>query len=519
MSAVAAGPAEPSAGTPASSPPVARARAWPLLLVLAVQVALGLFLATQVPLVDPDEGRNAEIAREMAVHHDLVVPHLAGMPYLDKPPALFWGAALSIAVFGPTRWAPRLPAILAAFLTLVSIGTLALRLDSPGVAWRAMALLAAAPLFAAIGAYVIFDMPLALAVTWVWTCLARELMEGATPRRRLAMFAAVALGVLLKGPVMLAWVVGGSFAVALLMRSREPMRWLAWWPGWLLMLAVAGGWFAAACLRFPEYPHYAFFEESFERLTQPTFDRNQPLWFALAVLVGGAFPWSLATPWSGLWRPTGRRGPADTLPRLALASRVATGFALFALVFFTLSRSKLVTYLLPALPALAFLAGSAWSRFVGGTRGESRGSGGRARRLGFAAVLAVFPLALAIGWRPLLAAATRESSEPLARAIATQGPSGSLRVRYERCYSAGADYLLNRRSVVVSPHRDQTTSVYQARYRESLRARNLWTIRDDARGAPPADVLVRPVPDDVALPAQATAFFHGRRFTAYRLTR
>ena len=513
MSAV-AGPAEHAAGTPsASNPPVGRTRApaWPLLLVLALQLAVGILLATRVPLVDPDEGRNAEISREMAVSHDLVVPRLAGMPYLDKPPALFWGAAVSISLFGPTRWAPRLPAIVAAFLTLLSIASLALRLGAPGVAWRAMALLAVAPLFAAIGAYVIFDMPLTLAVTWVWTRLACELMEGATTRRRLGMFAAIALGVLLKGPVMLAWVVGGSLVVALLMRSREPLRWLGWWPGWLLMLAVAGGWFLAACLRFPEYPHYAFFEESFERLTQPTFDRNQPLWFALAVLVGGAFPWSLATPWRGLWMPTGRRGPSDTLSHLALASRVATGFALFALVFFTLSRSKLVTYLLPALPALAFLAGSAWSRFAGG--------GGRAPRFAFAAVLAVFPLALLAGWRPLLAAATRESSEPLARAIATLGPSGSLRVRYERCYSAGADYLLNRRSVVVSPHRDQTTSIYQARYRESLRARNLWTIRDDARGAPPADVLVRPVPDDVALPAGATPFFRGRRFTAYRLTR
>lgn len=504
----------------ASSLPVAPTRVspLPLLLVLALQLALGFFLATQVPLVDPDEGRNAEIAREMAVNGDLVVPHLLGMPYLDKPPALFWGAALSIKVFGPTRWAPRLPAILAAFLVLTSVASLALRLDAPGVAWRAAALLAVAPLFVAIGAYVIFDMPLTLMVTWLWTLLARELMEGATARRRLGMFAAVILGVLLKGPVMLAWAVGGSFAVAILMRSREPMRWLGWGPGWLLVLAIAGGWFALASARFPEYPRYAFFEESIERLTQPTFDRNQPLWFALAVLVGGAFPWSLATPWRGLWMPTGRRGPADTLPRLALASRVATGFVLFALVFFTLSRSKLVTYLLPALPALAFLAGSAWSRYVGGARGERRESSARARRLAFAAVLAAFPLALAIGWRPLIAAATRESSEPLAHAIAAQGAPGALRVRYERCYSAGADYLLNRRSVVVSTHRDQTTSVYQARYRESLRARSLWTIRDDAEGLAPADVLVRPVPDDVALPAGATAFYRSRRFTAYRLT-
>ncbi len=493
----------------ASSLPIARTRAasWPLLLVLALQLSLGFFLATRIPLVDPDEGRNAEIAREMVVTHDVVVPHLAGMPYLDKPPALFWAEGLAIRAFGPTRWAPRLPAILAAFLTLLTISALALRLDAPGVAWRSAALLAVSPLFAGIGAYVIFDMPLAFCVTIVWTTLARELIDGPWAPRRVVMFAAVALGVLIKGPIMLAWVIGGSSVVALLMRSREPFRWLTWLPGWLIVVATAGTWFALACTRFPEYPHYAFFEESFERLTQPTFDRNQPLWFALAVLVGGALPWSLATPWRGLWLPTGRRGPSDTLPHLALASRVATGFALFALVFFTLSRSKLVTYLLPALPALAFLAGSAWSRYV--ERGRI------ARRIAFAAVLLAFPIALAFGWGTLRAAAERASSEPLAHALTALGPS--LRVRFERCYSAGVDYLRNRSSDVVSPRADETTSVYQARYHDSLRARGLWTLHDRAEDAPPADVIVRPVPDDVALPAGATAFFHGRRFTAYRL--
>ena len=74
-----------------------RSRAWPHLLgVVAVVFAASLLLAGAFPLLDPDEGRNAEVAREMAADGDLVVPHLAGMPYLDKPPALFWGAAAAI---------------------------------------------------------------------------------------------------------------------------------------------------------------------------------------------------------------------------------------------------------------------------------------------------------------------------------------------------------------------------------------------------------------------------------------
>jgi hypothetical protein len=132
-------------------------------------------------------------------------------------------------------------------------------------------------------------------------------------------------------------------------------------------------------------------------------------------------------------------------------------------------------------------------------------------------VLAVAPAVLVAAAPRLLAGAARSSGEPLARAIAAASAPGTApAVRYERCYSAGTDYLLGRRGTLVSARADQTTSVYQARYRESLRRRGLWTALDDARGAPPADVIVRPVPDDVPVGAGLVEFFHDRRFTAYR---
>jgi 4-amino-4-deoxy-L-arabinose transferase-like glycosyltransferase len=503
--------------------------------VVLASVALGLFLATTLPLVDPDEGRNAEVAREMARSGDLLVPHLAGMPYLDKPPGLFWGAALAIGAFGPTNWAPRLPAILAAAMTLLALAALARRIGDDALAWRAAALLASAPLFAVIGAYVIFDMPLALCVTVLWTQLARELAEGPSPRRRALMFAAVTLGVLVKGPVMLAWTLGGSAAVALVARSGAPLRWLGWWPGWVMVFGVAGGWFALATARHPEYPRYAFLEESLERMTKKSFDRNQPWWFVPVTLIGGALPWSLATPWLALWRGAGSTGSAGSEPvasagnvpvaagtgteRAAIAAErssppatisarhSALGFILFALVFFTFSRSKLVTYLVPALPPLALLAATAWHAKLAG--------GGRGWRIAFAACLALTPLVLLAGWPALHRAAERESSEPLARAIAA---ANARSVRYERCYSAGADFLLDRNGTLVTAKADQTTSVYQARYRDDLRRRGGWTPFDDVAAAPPADVVVRPVPDDVELPAGAVPIYRGRRFTAYRIT-
>ena len=86
-----------------------RARAWPLPLALvSLAFAASLLLAGALPLIDPDEGRNAEVAREMSVGGDLVIPHLAGMPYLDKPPAFFWATALAIRLLGRGLSAHRL---------------------------------------------------------------------------------------------------------------------------------------------------------------------------------------------------------------------------------------------------------------------------------------------------------------------------------------------------------------------------------------------------------------------------
>jgi 4-amino-4-deoxy-L-arabinose transferase-like glycosyltransferase len=481
-------------------------RPWtPVLAVIAIALATSLWLAGAYPLIDPDEGRNAEVAREMMERGDAIIPRLAGMPYLDKPPALFWAAGAAIGALGPTPFAARLPAVLAAALTLLVLARLALREADPAFAWRALALTAAAPLFAVISAYVIFDMPLTLCVTVVWTGLARELACGAEPRRRTAMFLALALGVLIKGPVMLAWALGGSLAAALLLRRADALRWLGWWPGWFAFLALAGGWFALATARHPEYPRYAFLEESFERLTSGTFKREQPWWFVPAVLAGGALPWSLATPWLALRHRAGGVGRAP-VPGGRIAARVALGFVLFAAVFFTLSRSKLVTYLLPALPPLAWLAAAAWIRHAG-----------PARRWGFVAVLLFTPLLLILGYPALLDYARSQSGAGLAQAVTAAGGGP---VRFEGCYSPGTDYLLDRRGLLLDVSGAETTSNYQLRYRDSLIARGLWTPvagnEDRTTSDLTTSVLVRSAKRDDPAPAGWREFHRDIRFVAFR---
>lgn len=529
-----------------------------VLLVLAVGVVLvaSLTLAGSYPLIDPDEGRNAEVGREMYENGDLVIPHLAGMPYLDKPPALFWLQAASFRVLGVSPQAARLPAAVAASLILWLVGALALRAAGTRRMLIAVGLLACAPLFFVLSAYVIFDMLLAACVAVVWVLIAREAERPEEPPgvlRRLALFVAIAAGVLTKGPVMLAWAFGGSVAAAFLMRSLVPLRWAAWWPGWIAFFAIAGGWFAIATARHPEYPHYAFVDETFRRMTTGAFKREQPFWFVPAVLAAGALPWSIAAPW-------GRR--------LGPASRVALAFILFSLVFFTLSRSKLVTYLLPVIPCMAWIAAEAWENawrsrragvgiaitlaivaVAGLVFGWNRAAWGtiiephvieagmRSTRLlgiilGIAAVvamagawtrrgawpligaLAFTPTVLLAAWPSLMEHADTQSGAPLARAVHDMGREPV--VRYEYAYSPGTDFLLGRSSRLVSDLAYEFTSNYQIYYRDTLVQRGQWRPEPLAERAG-VDVVVRPSRRDDLPPLTGwEPFFTDRRFTAYR---
>jgi 4-amino-4-deoxy-L-arabinose transferase-like glycosyltransferase len=454
--------------------------------VCAASLVCSLVLALSFPLVDPDEGRNAEVAAEMAAGGDVVIPHLAGVPYLDKPPGLFALSAFAIRGLGRTPLAARLPALLASLVTLALLAHAARRLEDDAFAWRATALFAAAPLAAVLAAYTIFDMPLAACVTAVWTLGALEIARGPAPARRAAMALAVAAGILLKGPVMLAWAIGGSATAALLLRDRAPLRWLSWPPGWFIAVIPPALWFTLALRRHPEYLHYAFLEESWERLTTRSFDRQQPWWFVAAVFAGGALPWSLVTPW---------RLPLSRTARLAAAQ------VLFAAVFFTFSHSKLVTYLLPAFPAFAWWAVECW-----------RAS--RWPRWAFAAVLVATPLLLAAGWPALQREARATSGAALAHALAA---SGARSVRYEDCYSPGTDYLLALRSTVVSATGHPLTSNYAVRYRDTLRRRGQWTLLDSLALAPPADAIVREVRHAGTPPERAREIFRDTRYIAWRI--
>jgi 4-amino-4-deoxy-L-arabinose transferase-like glycosyltransferase len=135
-------------------------RWWLLIVVIALSIHLGGF-----PLLDPDEGRNAEVGREMAATNDYVMPRLDGLPYLDKPIVYFAAEAAAMEVLGPTEVAARLPAFLFTIAGAAFLWWFAKRAWGSDEAFIAAIVFLATPLAVAFSRTVIFDAALALFIT------------------------------------------------------------------------------------------------------------------------------------------------------------------------------------------------------------------------------------------------------------------------------------------------------------------------------------------------------------------
>src|SRR6476469_8494345 len=129
----------------------------PALLLLVVLPALLLYPTLSFFLLEPDEGRYAQIPREMLARGDWVVPHLQGEPYLDKPPLLYWLVMLSYRVFGVHDWAARLVPALAVQLTVLLTYALGRWLAGERGAWWGALLLVVAPGFKGMGRLLLLD--------------------------------------------------------------------------------------------------------------------------------------------------------------------------------------------------------------------------------------------------------------------------------------------------------------------------------------------------------------------------
>ena len=343
--------------------------------LLVVLLCAPLFLAGlgRSGLNDPDEGRNAEVAREMLVLGDWVTPRINDARYLDKPPVFFWAVASCYRLLGVNETAARLPSALAAIAALGLTVWFGRRWLGERAGLLAGVLLALSPLYLVFARLVIFDMLLLLCTT-ASTIAFYEAMEG-EGRGRLASgagFLLAGVGTLVKGPVALLGPLLVATAWALWRRRPGLLLRLRWGQGLLLYLAVTAPWLYLVESRNPGFLRYALLGENLARMAANPYDTQRPFHFYLKVIAPGAFPWivlCLAQGVRALWRRV-RRGHAVTAggasasggahpgapPSADLAGRFVALWFVVVLLFFSFIASKRPSYVLPCAVPIALLA-------------------------------------------------------------------------------------------------------------------------------------------------------------------
>lgn len=302
-------------------------------------------------LFEPDEGRNAEIAREILLLKDWVTPHYDFLPRLDKPILYFDIVALSFLLFGASEWSARLPSAIAALACAGATYRLARTLHGRAAAlWSALILVTGIEFFA-LSQIVILDMFLALFLTVGLSCFFRaaQAEEGAAKRQFLCMYAAFGVATLTKGPVgfvlpamIITFYIVATRRWALLSRMELPL-------GITLFLALTAPWYLLAEIRNPGYLRHFWLRENLARFTTTAFHRTEPWYFYLFVLPAGFFPWTLLLPrTAGAWLRRPLTGEALFLGLWALTP----------LLFLSFSISKMAHYILPVFPPLSIMVGA-----------------------------------------------------------------------------------------------------------------------------------------------------------------
>jgi 4-amino-4-deoxy-L-arabinose transferase-like glycosyltransferase len=336
-----------------AGPVRARGLGWVAWLVLAAAWFATLHVR---PMFDPDEGRYAEIPREMAASGDWLTPRFDGLKYFEKPPLQYWATAAAYSVFGISEWTSRLWTVGLAFACLPMVFGWTRRLYGRNAALAAVVALCVSPYFGIVGHLDLLDAGFSFWLTgavFAFT-LAQTAEVGSREERRwmLTAWVAAALAILSKG-IVVGVLTGASLIVySCIERDIRPWKRLHAAVGVPLFLLVAAPWFIAVSIRNPDFPEFFFIHEHFARFLTTVHQRVEPWWFFLPPLLLGVLPWARGLV-GGVVRAWRDAGPTPQFRPL----RFLLIFAVFTLVFFSASGSKLAPYIQPMFPPLAVVVG------------------------------------------------------------------------------------------------------------------------------------------------------------------
>ncbi len=306
-------------------------------------------------LTDLDEGFYGAVTMDMLRRHDWITPTLNGIPWFEKPILAYWLSMPFVSIM-PNEFGARLPSFLCTLATIWIIYRFVKKHLSEEVAIASALVYSSSLLVVAIGRMMMTDAPLVLCLTIAFTTF-YESIQG-NQKLRLITAATLGLAVLAKGPVAL--VLFGLIGIFSFWRLPETRsNWTKYWTsGTLILAAIIASWYVPCYLANGQsFIDKFLIEQNIGRFKGGDTAHTVPGWanpiFFPAVLLLATLPWVAGAIKSKFWQTTNTDQSKNPLLTCLLI------WFLVVLIFFTISGTKLVHYILPAIPPLVILIANA----------------------------------------------------------------------------------------------------------------------------------------------------------------
>ncbi len=295
---------------------------------------------------EPDEGRYAEISREMVESGDWLTPRLNYIKHFDKPPITYWLIGSSFKFFGQSEFSGRLPLIIISLLGVLAVFYLGKRLFG-----RRCGFLSAIILISSLG-YPAISRVLSTDIVFTFFCLLCYL--NFARKNYLLFYLSMALGFMTKGPVVFVITLLPISIFLIWEKEGRIFKEMRWGRGIFLFALVAFPWFIYEILQNPGLMQDWLFQQTLNRIVRPT---QQPFYFFIPVLLGFLFPWIFFLAAALKRYLSFRKASFDKDP-----AKILLLFLWFAVpfIFFSCIGKKLVPYILPLLAPLAIIIGRFW---------------------------------------------------------------------------------------------------------------------------------------------------------------